>query len=184
MMKFEIPDYDFKTYGKLLIDQEIKNREISDQEDIYGTANDNTYSELNAISYKIGEEKQKLFDLIDEFEKKYPGYSLEIYNNEEFIVFNRLLMDTSELIKGYYRDKKIGMQSFTSSLKELEENLIKILSDPEIVKNLSDRTYEELSEINDEVREELEIRANHSDSPFKFFEKKMKEIRKIKQSLK
>ena len=104
MMKFEIPEYDFKAYGKLIFDQSMKNKEISNQEDIYGTANGDTYSELNAISYKIGEEKRKQIDLIKEFEKKYPGYSLEIYNNEEFIVFNVLLMNTAELIKDYYLD--------------------------------------------------------------------------------
>ena len=91
--------------------------------------------------------------------KKYPGYSLEIYNNEEFIVLNVLLMNTAELIKDYYRSKKIKMHPLTGELKRLKENLAKIVSDSKIVKNISESTYNELSEINDEIREELEIRA-------------------------
>lgn len=184
MMKFEVPEYDFKAYRKLIFDQSMSDKEIVRQRDIYGTANADTYSELNAISHKIGEEKQKQIELIKEFEKKYPGYSLEIYNNEEFIVFNVLLMNTAELIKDYYRSKKIKMHPLTSELKRLKENLTKILSDSKIVKNISESTYNELSEINDEVREELEIRENRSDSPFKWFEKSMKGVYIIKRSIK
>ena len=69
MMKFEVPEYDFKAYRKLIFDQSMSDKEIVRQRDIYGTANADTYSELNAISHKIGEEKQKQIDLIKEFEK-------------------------------------------------------------------------------------------------------------------
>ena len=66
----------------------------------------------------------------------------------------------------------------------MKENLAKILSDSKIVKNISESTYNELSEINDEIREELEIRENYSDSPFKLFEKSMKDVYRIKRSIK
>ena len=93
-------------------------------------------------------------------------------------------MNTAELIKDYYRSKKIKMHPLTSELKRLKENLAKILSDSKIVKNISESTYNELSEINDEIREELEIRENYSDSPFKWFEKSMKDVYRIKRSIK
>ena len=67
----------------------------------------------------------------------------------------------------------------TTDLKQLKENLIKILSDSKLVNNLSESTYEELSEINAEIREELEIRANYGDSPFKLFEKELKKTHNI-----
>ena len=52
MMKFEVPEYDFKAYCKLIFDQTMTNKEIVRQRDIYGTAIADTYSELNAISQK------------------------------------------------------------------------------------------------------------------------------------
>lgn len=179
MTKFEVPEYDFKAYGKLIFDQAMKNKEIVRQRDIYGTANADTYSELNAISHKIGEEKQKQLQLIEEFEKKYPGFSLCINNNDEFVVINTFLMDTIDMIKLYRYNKKEKLALHTTDLKQLKENLIKILSDSKLVNNLSESTYEELSEINAEIREELEIRANYGDSPFKLFEKELKKTHNI-----
>lgn len=178
MLKFEIPEYDFKAYGKLLVDQELKNREITRKQSL-DLAEESDFNKLYAISYRIGEEKQKQLQLIKEFEKKYPGFSLCVNNNDEFIVINTLLMDTIDMIKIYRYNKKEKLALRTNDLRELEENLIKILSDSKLVNNLSENIYAELSEINDEVREELEIRANHSDSPFRLFEKELKKTHNI-----
>lgn len=178
MMKFEIPEYDFKAYGKLLVEQELKNREITRNQSL-GFAEESDFNELHAISYKIGEEKQKQLQLIKEFEKKYPGFSLCVNNNDEFIVINTLLMDTIDMIKIYRYNKKEKLALRTNDLKELEENLLKILSNSKLVNNLSESIYAELSELNDEIRGELEIRANFSDSPFKLFEKELKKTHNI-----
>lgn len=186
-MKFEIPEYDLSKVYSL-------KRMVESKQNILDTAlapsNRNgevgrrIQSEIDEMKSQIADENKNIKQCISEFEKKYPGYSLEIYNNEEFVVFNKLLMDTAEMIKNYYRSKKIKMHPLTSELKQLKDNLTKILSDSVIVKNISESTYNELSEINDEVREELEIRANHSDSPFKWFEKSMKDVHRIKKSIK
>ena len=176
--KFEIPEYDFKAYGKLLVDQEIKNREITRKQSL-SLAEESDFNDLYAISYKIGEEKQKQLQLIKKFEKKYPGFSLCVNNNDEFVVINTLLMDTIDMIRAYRYNKKEKLALHTTDLKELEENLVKILSDSKLVNNLSESTYAELSELNEEVRSELEIRANFSDSPFKLFEKELRKTHNI-----
>lgn len=178
MMKFEVPEYDFTAYGKLLVDQELQNREIT-RKQAYHISEELDYTNLYNISHKIGEEKQKQLQLIEEFEKKYPGYSLCINNNDEFVVINTLLMDTIDMIKSYRYNKKEKLALYTTDLKQLEKNLIKILSDSKLVNNLSESTYEELTEINAEIREELEIRANYGDSPFKLFEKELKKTHNI-----
>ena len=178
MMKFEVPEYDFKKYGKLLVEQELQNREIT-RKQAYHISEELDYTNLYNISHKIGEEQQKQLQLIEEFEKKYPGFSLCINNNDEFVVINTLLMDTIDMIKLYRYNKKEKLALHTTDLKQLKENLNKILSDSKLVNNLSESTYEELSEINAEIREELEIRANYGDSPFKLFEKELKKTHNI-----
>ena len=58
MMKFEVPEYDFTAYGKLLVDQELQNREIT-RKQAYHISEELDYTNLYNISHKIGEEPTK-----------------------------------------------------------------------------------------------------------------------------
>lgn len=180
--KFEVPEYDLSDLNRLNRLLESKQYIL---EHALAPSNRNSetgrkiQSDINDLKSKINSENTIIRYHISEFEKKYPGYSLRIVDGD-FIVINILFDKTLSLIKLYHANNyNESFYSKTEFLKQLDSNLTKILTDSEIIKNLSKDTYDELIEISSSVTNELEIRVNYSDSPFKLFEKELKKTHDI-----
>lgn len=177
--KFEVPEYDLSELTRL--NRLLKSKKYI-LEHALAPSNRNSetgrkiQSEIDELEYKINTENSFIEHHITEFEKKYPGYSLRIVDGD-FIVINILFDETLSLIKLYRTNNYNELFcSKTEFLKHLNNNLNKILTDYQIFNNLSKDICDELIEINSKVKDELEIKANFNISPFKSFEKDLKEI--------